>query len=122
MKPFNIERALAGDPVVTRCGDPVFDLSRPPNATGRYVLVGVHNGYIETWTLDGRYNSAGNETRLDLFMATKKKEVWARAIRFTSEPDQIAVRWWIGGADDCPIEGYKDEWLGAAVKVGEYEE
>jgi hypothetical protein len=72
-KPFNLERALAGDPVVMMDGRPViftrFDIC------GRRALHGVVEGHLISWFKDGRYYASG-ESRYDLFMATKKRTVW----------------------------------------------
>ena len=74
LKPFDLEKALAGEPVVTRDGQEVtqlkkFDVDGEP-------LVGVHDGTIETWEIDGSYINHTQESLLDLFMAPVEKVVW----------------------------------------------
>jgi hypothetical protein len=68
MKPFDLERALAGDKVVTRDGREVtqvtkFDIEKPA------CVYGVINGHIHTFNEIGRYNNV--ESLNDLFMAPK---------------------------------------------------
>ena len=67
MKPWNLERALAGDPVITREGDPVtqlhqFNVDEPENERSLY---GVCNGTVMCWFLNGR-RSTKNRTDYDL--------------------------------------------------------
>ncbi len=79
LKPFNLERALAGDPVVTRDGRPVtqiakFDIKHP------YPVVITIGGDISHYTIDGRFFE-GSESCGDLFMAQKQVTKWINLIR-----------------------------------------
>jgi hypothetical protein len=74
-KPFNLERALAGDPVVTRDGKPVTQLTLF-NISGRFPLVGVVDNSNESWTPTGLLCANGQTSCFDLFMAPKKRTVW----------------------------------------------
>ena len=83
MKPFDLEKALAGEPVVTRDGRPVtqvtkFDAPNDPNP-----VVAVIDGDTQSFTLTGAYFGQGKENEYDLFMATKtvKKEGWVNLYR-----------------------------------------
>lgn len=76
MKPFNLERALAGDPVVTRDGDCVIHIMFVPDI---YKLT-CPVLYV---TAFGRYNVRKDgklyidkDSSLDLFMASVKRERW----------------------------------------------
>lgn len=71
MKPFNLERALAGDPVVTRGGVPVPRLEYFPEVEEAYKIAVVLNGKILTCTEKGKFALFG-DTQFDLFMAPKK--------------------------------------------------
>lgn len=74
-KPFNLEAALKGEPVVTRDGRSVVDLKRFETVDKIY---GVLAGYVSGWHLSGTYNSSG-EHKADLFMAVpepKMREIW----------------------------------------------
>lgn len=74
MKPFDLQRALAGDKVVTRDVCEVTQLTRF-NCAGE-VLVGVVNGYLQTWYEGGKYTAGGKVSGLDLFMAPKTVKRW----------------------------------------------
>lgn len=77
MKPFNLEEALAGKPVVTRSGDPVTQIVKFKNIDSPYCILGVHNNEVEKWCIDGRFNeSKTNESGLDLFMAPESKFIF----------------------------------------------
>jgi hypothetical protein len=74
MKPFNLERALSGDPLITRGGIFVYEL-KLFNKPSDFKLAGVLHGYIETWKIDGRYDDyVGNTHDNDLLMAEKPKK------------------------------------------------
>lgn len=75
--PFNLERALAGDPVVTRdrrkvirtnCTD--IDVRRP------VVVLIEYDDRLTAYTLTGCYRVDGREDNYDLFMAPKIKTYW----------------------------------------------
>lgn len=75
MKPFNLEQARQGKPVQTRDGLEVkiliFDLNHET-----YKIGGVFdNRDLATWTNEGEFK-AGDDTGLDLFMKSGKREGW----------------------------------------------
>ncbi len=76
MKPFNLEKALAGEPVVTRCGHKVTDLKHYPEATQVAfciaALVHGHTVEVETFKKSGAFTAG--ENGFDLFMA--EPEIW----------------------------------------------
>jgi hypothetical protein len=86
MKPFNLERALAGDPVITRDGRPVTQLTLFTN-TKTYPLVGVVEGVIKAWKTNGKYFN-GQEWSYDLFMPPVKREGWI----IVRSPDENGIR------------------------------
>ena len=64
-KPFSLEKALAGKPVVTRDGREVTDLHK---GEYYYLLVEGHvDGELRFWLADGRYSKLQRDP-LDLFM------------------------------------------------------
>ena len=77
LKPFNLEKALAGDPVVTREGQQVTEifLCKTANKTESSVVF-VCNGKVYATTVNGNFD--GFASSLDLFMAPKivKKSGW----------------------------------------------
>jgi hypothetical protein len=78
-KPFNLEEALAGKPVVTRGGYKVSQLTKF-NGITKFSLVGVvedgdHCGPIhpQTWQPNGRFSYYG-ESGFDLFMEVEEEK------------------------------------------------
>lgn len=75
LKPFDLEKALAGDPVVTRDGKSVSQITLFKGVAESYFpLVSVHEtGYYIYSLIDGTQSSNSNSnSALDLFMAPKK--------------------------------------------------
>lgn len=77
LKPFNLERALAGDPVVTRIGAQVHNIAHFPSAHyGRIVAqIDDDNNPPSLFYPDGSYSNGGTSVN-DLFMAPKTRTVW----------------------------------------------
>ena len=80
MKPFNLERALAGDPVVTRDGRPLkiagYNEEISPANIALLGWVESDIGWDEVaWFYDGRYMNDESST-LDLFMAPNERKEW----------------------------------------------
>lgn len=75
MKPFDLERALAGDPVVTRDGREVTQLTHFNVVDTTDPLVGVINGCLKSWKLKGTYFSEDGSPA-DLFMKSIRREGW----------------------------------------------
>ena len=74
MKPFNLEAALNGKPVITREGDKVIQLAYFPTVIGDTLFVQLGKRVY-------RYDKYGAFLRdhispYDLFMATTKREGW----------------------------------------------
>jgi hypothetical protein len=72
--PFDLEKALAGEPVVARSGVTIRGLRdmREFGANSEEALVGIHQGSAVGWRIDGRF--AEDESSLDLFMAAPRPE------------------------------------------------
>jgi len=89
MKPFNLERALAGDPVITRDGQLVQGIHVFSNK-----LFGIihdeedeEETFIFYWDKKGKWiydHAEENIDRMKLFMASKKKKLW---IAVSKTPD-----------------------------------
>lgn len=80
MKPFDLEKALAGAKVVTRDGCVVEQLTFFRDVKEAYcvhaVVVSGQSKRLETFTREG-VNVVGNDaTSDDLFLASEKKEGW----------------------------------------------
>jgi hypothetical protein len=74
MKPFNIEEALAGKPVVTRRGVEATQLHLF-EIDNIYKLFAVVEGEVIQCTIKGEFRS-DYETGWDLFMASESKFLW----------------------------------------------
>ena len=86
MKPYNLERALAGDPVVTRDGRPVKIAGYNEEAQYSDTLIGWLGGYYCRWNKEGQHFTAC-ETDFDLFMAPTERKEWI--VRCTDKSDKI---------------------------------
>lgn len=84
MKPFNLERALAGDPVVTRDGRTVTNVTHFEGANRFCLAAIIHPSNdpfaktapaLSTFSKTGSYYSLHDSVD-DLFMASVKKELW----------------------------------------------
>jgi hypothetical protein len=77
MKPFNLERALAGDPVVTRDGQKVQRVVHLPEVSDKdYCVIAVIDGAIHVFDEHGMNLPGGGIATKDLFMASCKRTVW----------------------------------------------
>lgn len=80
---FNLERALAGEPVITRDGHEVYELVKF-DSTHSYPIVGVIDGLLHRWTIDGKefsHHSGECESSLDLFMKPKENVIWVNVYK-----------------------------------------
>lgn len=68
MREFDLKAALSGEPISLRNGKSVEQFTYFKNATDKYVIFGVVEGEIMSWTIEGRFNSLYDETRFDLVM------------------------------------------------------
>lgn len=77
MKPFNLNFAIRGDPVVTKCGYPVelkwFDMGGYYQIGGRFKSP-LGKWIVGSWAVNGKHSNS-SESDLDLFMADKKYSV-----------------------------------------------
>ena len=77
MKPFDLEAAKRGEPIVSRDGREVKFVAHVPEANAGHRLVVLCDEVIYSHYVDGRYHrDAVDESSVDLFMATKKFSVW----------------------------------------------
>lgn len=77
MKPFNLEEALAGKPVVTRGGDKITHLYYNKDAKSDYpILVWVDDRFTSKYRINGRITIDRATTwPSDLFMAEEETEI-----------------------------------------------
>ncbi|MNK14373.1 hypothetical protein D3C87_324900 [compost metagenome] len=82
MKPFDLEAAKRGDPLITRGGEVVKFIAHVPEAKEGYKVVALVEGIVRSFGKDGKWME-DDITHLDLFMAPKKKTVWVNFYGFT---------------------------------------
>lgn len=81
MKPFDLQAALNGAPVVTRDGRPVKIAGYNSDAAiPNQKILGWVDGTVLSWGENGNYFRGGSP--IDLFMASTKKEGWVNIHRF----------------------------------------
>lgn len=77
MKPFNLQRAIAGDPIMTRDGRKVKLIAHLPEMWHDFnVVCLIEDDRIETYTRGGQYDPREKDYCLDIFMVPKKHTVW----------------------------------------------
>jgi hypothetical protein len=79
MEKFNLERALAGEPVCTRDGREVTQLVNFDTIFFNPIF-GVVDGRVESWFKDGSY-SESETTPFDLFMKPKENAIWVNVYK-----------------------------------------
>jgi hypothetical protein len=77
MKPFDLEAALRGEPVITRDGRPVKIAGYNEEATYDEKIVGWIQEYGScSWGEDGTYHTSIRYSNKDLFMAPTERKEW----------------------------------------------
>jgi hypothetical protein len=88
MKPFDLERAKAGDPIVTRDGREAKFIAYAPKAQLlNEQVVFLLDRRIKTTCPNG-FSYPAHENKSDLFMAPKKRTVWVNLY-----PDSQGTHW-----------------------------
>lgn len=104
MKPFNLEEALAGKPVVTKSGQKVIELHYFKGIDSKYeCIIAQIEGYVslERFYINGNYHF--NQTsNFDLFMAEEKIEFWHNVYL-----DHFIKKFIISGSYDTESEALK---------------
>lgn len=78
LKPFDLEAAKAGAPIITRSGEPVKFVGHVPEADLEYRVVVMHMSTFDVVTHceDGRLYAMNEELDEDLFMAPVKRTAY----------------------------------------------
>jgi hypothetical protein len=77
---FNLERALAGEPVCTRDGRDVTQLVRF-EVKERELIYGVLDGHVRTWYTNGNFLVYSISCNDDLFMKPKENAIWVNVYK-----------------------------------------
>jgi hypothetical protein len=76
MKPFDLQKALAGDPVITRDGKPVTEIHHFKTWKDEFRVFGEIRGILRKFKEDGRF-VLNSDSDMDLFMAeTSETGFW----------------------------------------------
>ena len=75
LKPFNLERAKAGDPIVTCDGRKAKFIAHVPEAKDTAKVVVLITSNVYSFRENGRVWS-WEDDQMDLYMASKKRTVW----------------------------------------------
>lgn len=78
MRPFDLEKAKAGHPLVTRDGRPAKFITHLPECSTNSKIVALiaGNDSVTTFAETGQLCKGGLEYKGDLFLATTKKTYW----------------------------------------------
>jgi hypothetical protein len=98
MEKFNLERALAGEPVCTRDGNEVTQLTYFQETDDLFIVGGVLERELYLWQTNGRFLETKEHPK-DLFMKPKENAIW---VNVHSKDSRI---WIVEGDDD----GFKTE-------------
>jgi len=102
MKPFDLQKALAGEPVVTRNGDKVIELKHYTSAhQDDYCISGIiisyNSSFVETFLINGQLvknmTSCGNdllmaepETWINVYYSKIQDKIW-NSVKYNSEEE-----------------------------------
>lgn len=89
IKPFDLQTALAGKPVVTRDGAPVTDITHFPKATSKFRLGAVADGQLCTYTEEGMVYQSGSPSKFDLFMGTEEVTFYVNVYKHGGKYDAV---------------------------------
>lgn len=85
LKPFNLEAALQGKPVVTRDGRPVKIAGYNPDALKLFKLIGWLDNMTCSWRADGKHIYT-EEHADDLFMLSETVTLWVNVYEYEGRP------------------------------------
>jgi hypothetical protein len=88
MKPFDLQKALAGDPVITRDGVPVTEIHHFKTRKDEFNVIGVYKGIFRSFKENGGFG-LNSDSPMDLFMS--EPEQWVNVFY---NPTQDLV--WLG--------------------------
>lgn len=109
MKKFDLERALAGDPVITRDGRKVLQLvyfSMAEKESKILALLEI-GGSPASFFKDGKY-IAGEEHDVDLFMAHKTKKLWIAISKEADEKNHRKCSHAFSSIEECKRYGFRE--------------
>lgn len=112
MKPFNLDAALRGEPVVTRDGEPVTDLHLFSIPESQRPLAGVCGGGLGRWSSSGESGAYEN-----LFMAQRTETRWVNIGMNDSRGCSFAFTYEYEGDAKSAAQGDPEKYLAIAVPI-----
>ena len=107
-KPFDLQAAIAGKPIVRRDGTPVKFVTYHEGVTDGYPVVVIVNGTLNSYMADGSAYDDG-EDDLDLVMVTEKKKVWINTYKeWDGEVNAISYRSEHEAKHDSESNGFRE--------------
>lgn len=87
MRPFNLEEAIQGKPLVTRDGRKILDFHYFKDVKELYPIIAVVDGEssIRSYTEIGRCFRSETESKTDLLMYEEPKTYYANVYRYSDE-------------------------------------
>ena len=124
-KPFNKEAAKRGEPVEQRNGRHTRYVGESLLTDTCYTLMFEYEDNDGDWSVCsytdlGEFHPSGGESEHDLFMASKKKQLWARAYK---NPENSLYLYW-GSTREELTYALNDHrsWAGEPILLAEIEE
>lgn len=119
MKPFSLEAAKAGDPIITRDGRKARFIAHVPEFDKGYrIVVAIEGNCSVSEFYESGRGSESRENAYDLFMAPERRTVYVNlypATRLTSAWDFLGAHY--DTAEDAFQNANPDEALAVAVPI-----
>lgn len=122
MRPFDLERALAGDKVITRNGQEVTQLHLFKDTNYNAPLIGIINKNIFHWTDKGYFVPDYDrwDHSMDLFMVPTKKTLWFNVYQYFNKNYGTGCATYISKEDAESNVGTTDRYIGTfSIEVEE---
>jgi hypothetical protein len=81
LEKFDLERALSGDPVITKEGKEVTQLTCFKDVLHRDCVYGVVSNQVQCWEIDGSYFLNESDSKHNLFMKPKENTIWVNVYK-----------------------------------------
>ena len=116
-KPFDWEKAVAGEPVVDRAGRPVTQITRFNGVKGGRCVAGVNgDGNLSIYHHDdGRFLGDKEDCVLDLFMAPTEKTVWVNHYRELLRPSKFVSLTYTSEQDAADATSVRHHFIGRST-------
>lgn len=124
MKPFNLEEAKAGKPIITRDGRKVKFVAYEPMAETHSVAVLIAGRKtLNVHRTDGRFYDEDADSEIDLFMASVKQKVYTVVYKIPLNGQKFTESYTTSSGKEAAINTYSVyNWEVVAVFENEYEE